>query len=173
MKKITLALTAMLLVLSQNIWSQSQHSRITISNPTPQVQYILAQQGVDLRCGATHHTNHNHSRITLDISDADRNVLDQLGISYTTEIPDLQTFYKNRAESNLATAVMEAQLEDARNAAIQNTTLLQKGSISSEVLDNYLQFDELDEKDWVKPQNFELGSMGGCYTISEVETELD
>jgi len=173
MKKITLALTAMLLALSQNIWSQSQHSRITISNPTPQVQYILAQQGVDLRCGATHHTNHNHSQITLDISDADRNVLDQLGISYTTEISDLQTFYKNRAESSLERAVMEAQLEDARTIAVRNSEIQAKGSVSSQVLDNYLQYAELDEKDWVKPLNFELGSMGGCYTISEVEAELD
>ena len=30
-----------------------------------------------------------------------------------------------------------------------------------------------DEIDWVTPTNFNLGSMGGCLTISEMETELD
>ncbi|MEO1030109.1 MAG: M14 family zinc carboxypeptidase [Bacteroidota bacterium] len=171
MKKIILPLTALLFVLSQFIEAQDQFSRITITNPTPQVQYLLAERGIDLRCGASH--DHIHNSLTVDISDTDRNVLDQLGVAYTIRISNMQEFYNQRAINNLPQAIMAAQLEDAQTRAAQDAELLMRGSISSQILDNYLQYDELDEKDWTKPLNWELGSMGGCYTISEMEAELD
>ncbi|WP_299367455.1 M14 family zinc carboxypeptidase [Winogradskyella sp.] len=171
MKKITLTLTALLFVVSQFMVSQNQHSRITITNPTPQIQYLLAQRGIDLRCGVNH--DHEHNNLTLDVSDKDRNVLDQLGISYTIIVENLQEFQSQRAINNLPRAIMEAQLEDARTIAAKSNELQLRGSVSSQIIDNYLQYDEIDEKDWVKPLNFELGSMGGCYTLSEMESELD
>ena len=170
MRKIT-CLTALLFIMVQISFSQNGHSRITISNPSQATLDILAQEGIDLRCGV----KHEHNSLTLDIADADRNVLQQHGIPYTTQIGDLQTFYNQRAVNTLPSAIAAAQLEDAKTRASRTNKngLEQKSSISSSILDNYLQYSEIDEKDWTKPLEWELGSMGGCYTISEVEAELD
>lgn len=170
MRKITY-LIVLLFVVVQNSFSQNGHSRITIDNPSQTTLNILAQEGIDLRCGV----KHENESLTLDISDVDRNVLQEHGISYTTQINDLQTFYNQRAVNSLPSAMAAAQLEDANtraHRAIANNTQA-RSSIASTVLDNYLQYSEIDEKDWTKPLNFELGSMGGCYTISQVEAELD
>ncbi|WP_369993796.1 M14 family zinc carboxypeptidase [Winogradskyella sp.] len=150
-------------------YAQENHSRITINNPDQTTLNLLADNGIDLRCGITH----EHNSITLDISDADRNVLHQFGIAYQTKINDLQSFYNQRAVNTLPSAIASLNLEDARNAASQSNEMQERASISSIVLDNYLQYHELDEKDWAKPANWELGTMGGCYTISQVLTELD
>ncbi|MFP4844647.1 M14 family zinc carboxypeptidase [Winogradskyella sp. PE311] len=170
MRKITY-LIVLFFIVAQNSFSQNGHSRITIDNPSQTTLNILAQEGIDLRCGV----KHEHQSLTLDISDVDRNVLQQHGIPYTTQINDLQTFYNQRAVNSLPSAMAASQLEDANtraHRAMANNTQ-GRSSIASTVLDNYLQYSEIDEKDWTKPLNFELGSMGGCYTISQVEAELD
>ncbi|WP_299127065.1 M14 family zinc carboxypeptidase [uncultured Winogradskyella sp.] len=170
MRKIA-PLTLLISLFLQISFAQNEHSRITINNPSQSTLDILAEQGIDLRCGV----KHDHSSLTLDISDADRTVLQQYGIAYTTQINDLQTYYHQRAVNTLPSAITDAQLEDAKTKASRANLRadLQKSSTSSVILDNYLQYKEIDEKDWVKPLKWELGSMGGCYTISEVERELD
>ncbi len=161
----------MVVVVSQLASAQNQHSRISISQPSQNTLNLLAQYGVDLRCGVNH--DHRQDNLTIDISDSDRSVLDQNGISYTTKIADLTTFYNQRAVAMMPMAMQQAQLEDARTRSSYNVMMQKSGSITDAVLDNYLQYAELEEKEWTKPINFELGSMGGCYTISEVLSELD
>ncbi|WP_431156989.1 M14 family metallopeptidase [Winogradskyella poriferorum] len=167
MRKITYLVP--MLFLAFQIFAQNNHSRISINNPSQSTIDLLAQQGIDLRCGATHH----HDEMHIDISDADRMVLEQLGISYTTEITDLKSFYNQRAVSGLPMANLKTKAEHAKTIALRNAELAKRGSVSATTIENYLQYAELDEKDWSTPLNFELGSMGGCYTISEVLAELD
>jgi hypothetical protein len=168
MRKITYLMLALLFALRLT-YSQDKHSRITINNVDQSTIQLLSQQGIDLRCGAVH----DHNVITVDISDADKNTLDQLGITYQSKADDLTSFYRKRAERELPRAILEAQREDALTIAQRNNLLVQRGSVASTNIESYLQYDEFSEKDWVKPLNFELGSMGGCYTISEVLSELD
>ena len=168
MRKIT-CLCVLLLLVVQSSFAQESHSRVTINNPDQTTLNLLAEQGIDLRCGVSHSS---HS-ITLDISETDLSILQQHGIQYQTSIQDLQSFYNQRAVNNLPSAIASLNIEDARNASRNNNEFQQKSSISSVITDNYLQYQELNEKDWIKPVNWELGSMGGCYTISQVLTELD
>ena len=51
--------------------------------------------------------------------------------------------------------------------------IIQRSSVSNALLDNYLQYGGCDEIDWITPSNFNLGTMGGCLTVSEMEQELD
>lgn len=168
MRKITYLIGALFFIF-QASYSQDRHSRITINNIDHSTVHYLSAQGIDLRCGAVHENN----RVTLDISDVDRALLDQLGVSYQIRINDLSLFYAERAERNLPAANIAAELESNLALANRNSEMASRGSISNATLDNYLQYNELNEKDWTKPANFELGSMGGCYTISEVLSELD
>ena len=151
--------------------SQDSFSRITISNPNHETLHLLAEQGIDLRCGIAHDQNTNN--VTIDISNTDKQVLDNLGIPYQTKINNVSSFYAERAIRDLPAAIRAAEFENSLTIASRNNSDLQRGSISSSTLDNYLQYGELNEKDWLKPLNFELGSMGGCYTLSQAMTELD
>ncbi|MDC1503603.1 hypothetical protein N8475_00285 [Winogradskyella sp.] len=56
-------LIVLLIIVVQTSFSQENHSRISINNPSQATLDILAEQGVDLRCGV----KHNHNSLTLDI----------------------------------------------------------------------------------------------------------
>lgn len=154
----------------QTSFSQEIHSRITIINPSQDALNVLAQQGIDLKCGISHGKNNSFS---IDISNVDRSILDANGISYAVVINNVSAFYNQRAVNDLPAAMSASQLENAKTIASRKNDAQQKSSISSSVLDNYLQYNELNEKDWVKPLNFELGTMGGCLTVDAMEAELD
>lgn len=166
MKKTTLLIT--LLFIVQASFSQDNRSRIRINNANQSILNTLVNEGIDLRCGAKHEAN----SLTLEISQYEKLVLDQLGISYFVEIENLENFYGERAVSNLPQANLELQIEKARATSLNNNSLA-RSSVSSTTLDNYLQYAELNEKDWLVPTNFNLGSMGGCLTLGEMEAELD
>lgn len=168
MRKITY-LAAMFIIMLQSSFSQENYSRIKILNPSQETLNLLADEGIDLRCGAEHAQN----TLTLDVSAHDKNLLQQLGISYSIEINDLETFQRVRAENDLPNALMQLEFEKARTLTQRDMQLAQRGSISETLIESYLQYGELNEKDWLTPTEFNLGSMGGCLTLSEMEAELD
>lgn len=168
MKKITYLAAVFILVL-QTSFSQENHSRIKILNPSQETLNLLAEEGIDLRCGA----DHDNNNLTLDVSSYDKNLLQQLGIPYTIEINDLETFQRVRAENDLPNAQMQLEIERAQTLAQRDMQIAQRGSVSETLIESYLQYGELNEKDWSTPTEFNLGSMGGCLTLSEMEAELD
>ncbi|WP_338733413.1 M14 family zinc carboxypeptidase [Mangrovimonas cancribranchiae] len=166
MKKSTLLLVVFTLVISQLINGQTG-KRIKIQSPSQPTIDLLANEGIDLRCGAIIENNF----IQVEVSEPDLEKIDQLGISYTVLINDLTPFYRNRAVNDLPKAIQELELEKSRGA--NQNQALQRASTTNIVLDNYLQYQGCTEVDWAVPANFNLGSMGGCLTVDEVMDELD
>lgn len=168
MRKITY-LAAIFILILQNSFSQENHSRIKILNPSQETLNLLAEEGIDLRCGV----NHDPNSLTLDVSAYDKALLQQLGVPYTVEIDDLETFQRVRAENDLPNAKRQLELEKTLNLSQNNLQIAKRGSVSETLIESYLQYGELNEKDWTAPTEFNLGSMGGCLTLSEMEAELD
>ena len=55
-----------------------------------------------------------------------------------------------------------------------NTSSNFSRSITSTIIDSYLQYNEEQEVDWTTPTNFNIPTtFGGCLTVSETEAELD
>ncbi|MGS2725624.1 M14 family zinc carboxypeptidase [Psychroserpens sp. BH13MA-6] len=162
MRKIT-RLTLLLVLIVQSVFSQDKVSRIKITNPDQSTINTIASQGIDLSCGA----QHDGLNLIIELSELEINSLDANNVNYTVLIDDLQSFYADRAQQDLpkAIAALNAEKAVAANAG--------ERSISSVVLDNVIQYAECDEIPWVTPSNFNLGSMAGCLTYSEMKSELD
>jgi hypothetical protein len=161
MKKITLIML-MTIMLSLFSYAQEIHKRITISNPNQSLVNQLTQVGIDFRCGA----DFEDTQVTLELSQSELNILDQQGVNYTIEIDNLSEFYKNRIDQTMDQALIDLEIE-------KSITLAQRASNSSITIDNLLEYTGCDEINWTTPTNFNLGSMGGCLTVSEMESELD
>lgn len=167
MKKTNLLVTLILLLLSQLIIAQDSHKRISITNPSKSTLLKIATSGIDLNCGASH----SHDNLVLDLSKEEVNALVSKNVSFNVIIDDLEEFYRKRAVKTKAKAI--AQLNAEKSLSATNTNTTQRASISNIVQDNIIQYINCDEIDWVTPQNFQLGSMGGCLTVDEMKTELD
>lgn len=167
MKKITY-LFFVTFILSNFIAAQETYKRITIKSPTSSVYYQLLDQGIDTQCGV----KHTGEDITLELSAGDLKLLDQRNITYTVEVEDLTQFYLDQASATLPKAKANLDKEIAKTKALRNQAA-QRSSTSSVTLDNYLEYTGENEINWATPVNFNLGSMGGCLTVSEVLTELD
>jgi len=167
MKKTNLLVTLILLLLSQLIIAQDSHKRISITNPSKSTLLKIATSGIDLNCGASH----SHDNLVLDLSKEEVNALVNKNVSFNVIIDDLEEFYRKRAVKTKAKAI--AQLNAEKSLSATNTNTTQRASISNTVQDNIIQYINCDEINWVTPQNFHLGSMGGCLTVDEMKTELD
>ena len=167
MKKTNLLVTLILLLLSQLIIAQDSHKRISITNPSKSTLLKIATSGIDLNCGASH----SHDDLVLDLSKEEVNALVNKNVSFNVIIDDLEEFYRKRAVKTKAKAI--AQLNAEKSLSATNTNTTQRASISNTVQDNIIQYINCDEINWVTPQNFHLGSMGGCLTVDEMKTELD
>jgi hypothetical protein len=167
MKKTNLLVTLILLLLSQLIIAQDSHKRISITNPSKATLLKIATSGIDLNCGASH----SHDDLVLDLSKEEVNALVNKNVSFNVIIDDLEEFYRKRAVKTKAKAI--AQLNAEKSLSATNTNTTQRASISNTVQDNIIQYINCDEINWVTPQNFHLGSMGGCLTVDEMKTELD
>ncbi len=165
MKKITLVLLWTL--FTTTIFSQNSPTgkRISISNPTHDQLHLLKDSGVDLSCGA----NFSNNDLILELSDSMIGVLDSNNVSYTVLINDLTAHFENVTAVELPLA--KAELAQKKMSNTQNRAL----SISTATIDNLVQYEGCSEINWDNsvPNNFNLGSMAGCLTYSEVLAELD
>jgi len=164
MRKITYFISLLFFVVF-NSYAQENYSRIKISNPSQQVINTISANGIDLSCSA----HHEHNELILELSQNDIDILVDNNIQYTTLINDVSLFYANRAQN---TAHRRARKTPLNN----NSNNFTSKSISSVVQDNIIQYYGSTEIDFVEPQNFpdvNSLSMGGCLTLSEMESQLD
>ena len=168
MKKITSLFVLILLV--QLSYSQDTHKRIKIANPSSYLQQLISDKGIDLSCGV----NHYHNDLILELSEFDIKLLKDNNINYSVLIDDLTKFYSKRIENTFNEAIRDLEFDKLKSKSKKSTkTSISSKSISSKTLDNFLEYVGPNEIDWTTPTNFNLGSMGGCLTVSEMEAELD
>jgi hypothetical protein len=165
MKKITLVLIWTL--FSTALFSQNRPTgkRIVIQAPTHDQIHVLKNAGVDLSCGS----NFSNNNLILEVSDSFIDILDAENLNYTVLIDDLTAHFENVTLTELPAAKLE--LDQKKQISSANRSL----SISSATVDNLVQYEGCSEIDWDTsvPANFNLGSMAGCLTYSEVLAELD
>ncbi|MBO6943832.1 MAG: HYR domain-containing protein, partial [Psychroserpens sp.] len=160
MRKIT-CLIVLLILIVQTSFAQDKYSRIKIQHPDQRMANTMGSLGLDLECGA----KHDHDDLILEVSELELNALKENNIAFTVLIDDMQKFYADRAKRDMPRAIAELEADKAMTA--------NRASVSSVVLDNVIQYTGCDEIDWATPANFNLGSMAGCLTLSEMEAELD
>ena len=161
-----------LFIFSQTELEKNTSKRIRIENPTESKITQLLKAGIDLRCGATH----NHDELILELSSYELNQLQKKGINYEVLIEDLSKFYVERAIKDLPKAIVNLKAKKAINKLAAKSKLSSKtsNSISSTVIDSYLQYYGENEVDWTEPANFDIpSSFGGCLTVAGMEAELD
>ncbi|WP_298499035.1 M14 family zinc carboxypeptidase, partial [uncultured Algibacter sp.] len=162
MKNLTLVLA--FLAISFFGYSQTLNSkRIKISNPTDTQLLKVKQAGIDLSCGALF----TNSNLILELGSDELQILNKQKINYTVLVDDLIEHYKKKTEIELPIA--KAQLQAKKAAALASKSL----STKSTSINNFIQYEGCSEVNWGVPANFNLGSMGGCLTYSEVLAELD
>lgn len=170
-------LTLVLIVNITLVFSQTENlnntssKKIKISNPSEVVLLKLQEAGIDLSCGAIFEDN----SLIMELTSSELEGLNKAKIHYSVEIEDLAKYNSERAVIELPIAKAELAAEKAKNKLTKKSTVRAKNSasITSVVLDNYLQYSGVAEVDWVLPNNFNLGSMKGCLTFSEMKSELD
>ncbi|RED47979.1 M14 family zinc carboxypeptidase [Seonamhaeicola aphaedonensis] len=145
---------------------QPNYKRIIINSPTHDVIHTLSDLGMDLSCGALI----NSQGLQLELSEYELKNLKNKGITYNVLINDLTKFYADRATKNLPTAIKELE---SQKTSLNAKAGFGKSSVSNILFDNIGQYNGCDEINWPTPTNFKLGSMGGCFTVSEALAELD
>ncbi|PHR73259.1 MAG: hypothetical protein COA67_03600 [Lutibacter sp.] len=165
----------MIFIVSISSYSQTTNKRISIPNPTEKTLKLMHEAGIDLKCGVQFDENNN---MILELAPGEWSSLDNKQISYTVLIEDLSKYYKERSEEFLPIAKKE--LEELKKKSLENKEKSQNEaskslSFNSVTIDNIIQYDGCEEIDWSAnvPQNFELGSMAGCFTYSEMLAQLD
>lgn len=171
---LKLFLLCIIFLTSISTYSQSTNKRVSISNPTKNVINKLDEAGIDLNCGVQFDGNNN---MILELVPEELSRLDNKQVSYTILIEDLSKYYKERSEEFLPIAKKE--LEELKKKSRENKEKSKEEtskslSFNSVTVDNIIQYDGCEEIDWSAnvPQNFELGSMAGCLTYSEVLAQL-
>lgn len=154
-----------------------KYKRVTIPKTGANFLQRLSETGVDLHCGAIIEEN----SVQLELSESELQEVSTAGFSYNVLIDDLTKYYSERVQRELPTALRNLELEKQfarfqRAQRFQQPTAINatNQSIGQIFLNNIAQPESsTQEIDWVTPQNFNLGSMGGMVTISEMEAQLD
>ncbi len=157
--------TVLLLLVAQFSFSQETiiSKRIEIPNPSRSQLLQIKDAGFDMSCDVIF----NNNNLILEVGEQQLNELDSRNIKYNVKIDDLINHYKIKSERELPIA--KAQLEQMKAESYLQRSL----STQTEGIDNFIQYEGCSEVDWAVPQNFNLGSMGGCLTYGEMLTELD
>lgn len=166
-----------LILFAQENNAVTKYKRVTIPKSGSDFFQRLAETGVDLHCGAVIEEN----SVQLELSENELQDITAAGFSYHVLIDDLTKYYSERAQRELPTAMRNLELEKqfARFQRAQSFqpvpgTQASTQSVGQIFLNNIAQPESAGQEiDWVTPQNFDLGSMGGMVTIAEMEAQLD
>lgn len=182
MNKKTTLFAIILTFFSLTLFAQegnadTKFKRVAIPKSGADFLLRLAETGVDLQCGAIIEEN----SVQLELSEYELQDIAAAGFSYNVLIDDLTKYYSERAQRELPIARRNLELEKQfarfqRAQSFQQVpgTQASNQSIGQIFLNNIAQPESsANEIDWVSPQNFVLGSMGGMVTISEMEAQLD
>jgi len=162
---LLIALLFNLFFLNAQITSQTQiiSKRISINNPSKALLLQVKDAGIDLSCGASFKNNN----LILELGGQQLKELDARNITYSVLIDDLIGYFKNQSKTQLPLA--KQQLAQLKSQPISQKSL----STQSATIDNIIQYEGCSEINWTTPQNFQLGSMAGCLTYSEMLAQLD
>ncbi|MGZ9675241.1 M14 family zinc carboxypeptidase [Flavobacterium sp. GNP001] len=166
MKKNYFLLILLVSLLHQMSFAQGTPvaKRITILKPSNQQLLKIKELGIDLSCGAVYIDNN----LTLELDAQELTALDANSIKYKVIINDLKAHYEKLTQTELPKAKME--LENLKTIARNSQKSL---STKTTIVNNIIQYEEKTEVNWATPQNFQLGSMGGCLTYAQVLEQLD
>ena len=130
------------------------YSKVKIYTPNHSTIHTLQELGIDLICGAIH--NKKDGYIELVLSNYERKLLNSKRIKYDIMIEDVS----KQRESQLKKALPKAKklLQEKKNKNSKNNPGQDSGCVPSEYL---------------IPNNFKLGTMGGAYTYEEYIAQLD
>ncbi|MFS4483587.1 M14 family zinc carboxypeptidase, partial [Hyunsoonleella sp. 2307UL5-6] len=170
MKKYTITFVLLLSVLF--VFSQENNSpkRISIVNPSHNTIHKIQKAGIDLSCGPRFINNN----LELELSYNEILVLQKSGISYNILIDDLTSYYSQRNAFELPIAKNKLRTLKKKPKQQINSSSTQKSlSLQNILVGNPTQHDECEEINWPVPTNYQLGSMGGCLTVSETLAQLD
>ncbi len=154
------------------VFSQQNDSpkRISISNPSQSIIKKIKNAGIDLTCGPRFVGNN----LEMELGAAELRELQKSGISYTILIDDLTSYYSQRNALELPKAKSTLNSLKSQTKQKGKTDNYQKSlSLQNVLVGNPTQHDECSEINWPVPSNFQLGSMGGCLTVSETLAQLD
>lgn len=173
MKKFTLCCICVLFTLSNSYAQSELFKRVKINGSGDVFLQKLIDAEIDLTCGAIFKENY----VQLELSESELLNLQQIGLNYDVLIEDLTTFYADRATRFLPIAKRNLELSksiDRENPRPAANAFQATESIESVSIWNIAQTNNMGQEiDWVTPQNFSLGSMGGAYTVSELGAILD
>ena len=160
MKAIKTIIFSFLFSLSFTSQSYSQivYQKIEIPIDKNQSHKDLQNLGIDIICGSEHTHRSEHHTIQLVLNNEQISLLDDQQISYKTLD---QNYSKSIAKRNLLE--LPAAIKDLE---ILKMNQLQRGSDIGQDL-------SCIEQTWPAPNNFNLGSMGGMLTYTEMLAELD
>ena len=170
MKKIFFTLIVLLNVLLIFPQQFSTPKRISISSPSQNVIEKIKKVGIDLTCGPRFVNNN----LELELGSTELLELQKSGVSYTVLIDNLTKYYSQRNAIELPIAKTELRSLKTIKKKKGSTSNSQKSlSLQNVIVGNPAQNDECSEINWSVPSNFQLGSMGGCLTLSETLAQLD
>lgn len=172
MIKITTLLITFLLLI--NAQAQENFKRVKVKGSGEQFLSSLIDTGVDLACGAVF----QQDGVILELSESELTLVTSFGLNYDVLIDDMVTFYSDRAKKFLPIARQNLQTEKKFNKLGERTPLTNGAqasqSISNVSIGNIAQRSpQAQETNWQTPANFQLGSMGGAYTVAELGAVLD
>ncbi len=156
------------LIAQENLHSHNG-KRIKINSPNLGQLQTLTQIGVDLKCGAEITEN----AVYLELGEDQIYSLEEAGIPFTIIIDDLIAFHQERNETALPFAIHQLELEKQQTVLSSENGQSRSLSTASTTLSNVIQHEGEVKNNWQTPQNFTLGSMGGCLTYEEMKSQLD
>jgi len=145
--------------------SLSDYKSIEISNIDQTLISKIAELGIDLRCGAVF----SDQNLELELNGYEINLLDSLNVAYNIKAEHNLNDYNQQISVDLENA--KSELELLKSNAVEIEVFNEE--ITDLELNPILNYLECEEINWQIPQNFELGSMGGCLTVSETYSQLD
>ncbi|MDP5157115.1 MAG: DUF5011 domain-containing protein, partial [Flaviramulus sp.] len=170
MKKILCTLIIFFNLLFVNSQETKTSKRISISSPSESMLTKIKSTGIDLNCGP----RFVNGNLELELSYEELQNLKRKGINYNILIDNLTKHYSDKNERELPKAKSELNILKSKSLANKSESSTQKSlSLQNVIIGNPVQHDECSEIDWAVPNNFQLGSMGGCLTVSETLAQLD
>ncbi|WP_188407875.1 immunoglobulin-like domain-containing protein, partial [Hyunsoonleella pacifica] len=170
MKKITFTLIFLFNMLFVFAQEKQTPKRISIANPSQFTIHKIQKSGIDLTCGPRFVNNN----LEMELSYTELQALQKSGINYQILIDDLTKYYSDRNTFELPLARNRLKsLKKKPKKQLSGSNTQKSLSLQNILVGNPTQHDECEEINWAVPTNFQLGSMGGCLTVSETLAQLD
>ncbi len=143
--------------------------KIKISDPSMSTLTQVKNLGFDLSCGAVF----TETDLYLELSGSEVEILENSSIPFTVEIENLTEAIATRNAEMLPVAIQELEQLKIRESQESDGGQQRNVSTFSSEISNIIQHEGAEEINWRTPDNFQLGTMGGCFTYEGMLAELD